>query len=56
MLESISATAEIWRLGDLICNRAPPAAVGAWVSLAALLSSLRDSLPADLLVAVGFVT
>ena len=56
MLESVSATAEIWRLGDLICNRAPPAAVGTWVSLAALLTTLGDFLPADLLVAVGFVT
>jgi hypothetical protein len=53
---SVSATAEIWRLGDLICKKAPPAAVGTWVSLAALLTTLGDFLPADLLVAFGFVT
>ena len=51
-----AAAAEVWRLGDLVCDRALPAAVRAWDPLEAFLTTFEDLLAAALPVTFGFVT
>jgi hypothetical protein len=48
--------AEVWRLGELVCESALPAAARAWALLVVLLTTLEDFVAAALPVTFGFVT